>query len=70
MKIIKVFDKKVGKKEYHKYRVPLPKKIAEESGLLEKEIKAINKDGKIIIEEDKGESNRSIRKIQSNNLDG
>ena len=53
MKILKVFDKKVGKKEYYKYRVPLPKKVAEESGLLDKGIKATHKNGKIVIEEDK-----------------
>lgn len=53
MKIMKVFDKKIGKTEYYKYRLPLPKKVAEESGLLNKELKAANKSGKIIIEEDK-----------------
>jgi len=50
MKIMKVKDKKVGDVEYFKYRINLPKKIVEESGLLDKEIKArLNKD-KIIIE--------------------
>jgi len=34
MKIMKAFDKKVGKTEYHKYRVNLPKKIVEDSDLL------------------------------------
>jgi len=53
MRIMKVSDKKIGKTEYYKYRLPLPKKVAEESGLLEKELKATNKNGKIIIEEDK-----------------
>ena len=54
MRIIKVFDKKVGKTKYHKYRAPLPKKVAEDSGLIDKELKITNKNGKIIIEKDEG----------------
>ena len=53
MKIIKVFDKKVGNTEYHKYRAPLPKKVAEDSGLIDKELKITTKNNKITIEEDK-----------------
>jgi len=53
MKIIKVFDKRVGSTEYHKYRAPLPKKVAEDSGLIDKELKIITKNNKILIEEDK-----------------
>lgn len=53
MKIIKVFDKKVGKTEYYKYRAPLPKAVAEESGLINKELKITTKNNKIFIEEDK-----------------
>lgn len=51
MKIMKVFDKKVGEKSYYKYRINLPKKVAEESGLIGKEIKAKHNKGKIVIEE-------------------
>ena len=53
MKIIKVFDKKIGNKEYYKYRSPLPKKVAEDSGLIDKELKITTKNNKITIEEDK-----------------
>jgi len=50
MKIMKVLDKKVGDKEYIKYRVNLPKKVVEESGLKDKEIKARTDKEKIILE--------------------
>ncbi len=53
MKIIKTYDKTVGKTEYYKYRAPLPKAIAEESGLIDKKLKITLKNNKIIIEEDK-----------------
>lgn len=53
MKIIKTYDKTVGKTEYYKYRAPLPKKVAEDSGLIDKELKITNKNNKIVIEEDK-----------------
>ena len=49
MKIMKVLDKKVGDVIYYKYRINLPKKIVEDSKLLDKEIKAIEENGKIII---------------------
>jgi len=52
MKIMKVLDKKVGDKEYIKYRVNLPKKVVEESGLKDKEVKARAEKDKIIIEKD------------------
>ncbi len=55
MKIIKTFDKKVGDTEYYKYRAPLPKKVAEDSGLIDKELKITTKNNKILIEEDKDE---------------
>lgn len=51
MKIIKTYDKTVGKTEYHKYRAPLPKKVAEDSGLINKELKITTKNNKILIEE-------------------
>jgi len=53
MKIIKTYDKTVGKTEYYKYRAPLPKKVAEDSNLIDKELKITTKNQKIIIEEDK-----------------
>ncbi len=52
MKIMKVLDKKVGDVEYIKYRVNLPKKVVEDSKLLDKEVKVIEEKGKIIIEKD------------------
>ncbi len=53
MKIMKVLDKKIGDTTYFKYRVNLPKKVVEDSKLLDKEIKVILDKNKIIIEEDK-----------------
>jgi len=50
MKIMKVLDKKIGDIEYIKYRINLPKKVVEDSKLLDKEIKAREEKGKIIIE--------------------
>lgn len=47
---MKVIDKKIGNKVYFKYRINLPKKIIENSKLLEKEVKAREEKGKIIIE--------------------
>ena len=53
MKIIKTYDKTVGKTEYYKYRAPLPKKVAEDSGLIDKELKITTKNKKIVIVEEK-----------------
>tara|TARA_Y100000310_G_C20337220_1_gene648083 strand:+ start:188 stop:343 length:156 start_codon:yes stop_codon:yes gene_type:complete len=50
---MKVLDKKIGDTTYFKYRVNLPKKVVEDSKLLDKEIKVILDKNKIIIEEDK-----------------
>ena len=50
MKIMKVIDKKVGDTTYIKYRINLPKKVVEDSGLKDKEIKVIESKGKIVIE--------------------
>jgi len=55
VKIIKTYDKTVNKTEYYKYRAPLPKAVAEESGLIDKELKITTKNNKIIIQEDKRE---------------
>lgn len=52
MKILKAFDKEVNKKKYYRYRINLPKKIVEESGLIDKKLKVILEEKKIIIEED------------------
>ncbi len=49
MKIMKVKDKKVGDIEYYKYRINLPKKIVEDNGFLDKELKVKEEKGKIII---------------------
>ncbi|MDD5254312.1 MAG: hypothetical protein PHG05_04430 [Candidatus Nanoarchaeia archaeon] len=50
MKIMKVFDKKVGETTYFKYRINLPKKVVEDSKLLDKEIKVRLEKDKIVIE--------------------
>jgi len=50
MRILKAFDKEVNNKKYFRYRINLPKKIIEESGLLEKKLKVVLEKGKIIIE--------------------
>jgi len=52
MKIMKVLDKKVGETTYYKYRINLPKQVVEDSKLLDKEVKAKEKKGKIVIEEE------------------
>ena len=53
MKIIKVLSKKLGNKEYIKYLINVPKKVIEDSGLLNKKLKATVEKGKIIIEGEK-----------------
>lgn len=45
---MKVVDKKIGNKTYYKYRVNIPVRVAEDSNLLDKEIK-INLEGKKIV---------------------
>ena len=55
MKIMKVLDKKVGDTEYIKYRINLPKKVVEDTDLLDKEIKVTSEGKKIIVEEDNSE---------------
>lgn len=52
MKILKAFDKEVKGKEYYRYRINLPKKVVEDSGLVDKKLKARTEKKKIIIEED------------------
>jgi hypothetical protein len=52
MKIREVLDKKVGKKEYKRYIVILPKEIVRESKLLGKNVKANLENDKIVIEEE------------------
>jgi uncharacterized lipoprotein YbaY len=52
MKILKAFDKEVKGKEYYRYRINLPKKAVEDSGLIDKKLRVITEKKKIIIEED------------------
>jgi len=52
MKILKAFDKEVNKKKYYRYRINLPKKVVEDSKLLDKKLKAKTEKKKIIIEEE------------------
>lgn len=52
MKILKAFDKEVNKKKYFRYRINLPKKVVEESGLIDKPLKARAEKKKIVIEEE------------------
>jgi len=53
MKIREVLDKKVGETIYSKFLITLPRKVVEESKLLGKDIEAILKDGKIILQKKK-----------------
>ena len=46
---MKVLDKKVGDTKYIKYRINIPKKVAEDSGLLDKEVKVRLEKDKIIV---------------------
>jgi len=50
MKIMKSVDKKVGETIYYKYKINLPKKIVEESGLLEVDVKVKLENKKIVID--------------------
>jgi len=52
MKILKAFDKEVNKKKYFRYRINLPKKVVEDSNLINKELKAKSEKEKIIIEKE------------------
>lgn len=52
MKIMKVFDKKVGETTYHKYRINLPKEAVEQSKLLNKKLKVKIEKDRIIIEKE------------------
>lgn len=52
MKIREVLDKKIGDTEYTRFITILPKEIVKESHLLGKELKAVTKNGKIILEEE------------------
>lgn len=49
---MKVIDKKVGDTTYIKYRINLPKKIVEDTKLLDKEVIVKEEKGKIIIEKE------------------
>lgn len=52
MKIIKALSKKLGSIEYSKYLINLPKKVVEESGLLNKKLKAKVEKKRILIEKE------------------
>ncbi len=58
MKIMKVIDKKVGDKTYFKYRINLPVRVAEDSKLLDKEIKVKLEGKKIVIEKENSNNNK------------
>ena len=49
---MKVRDKKVGDKLYIKYRINLPIKVVHETGLLDKELKVVAGNNKIVVEEE------------------
>lgn len=50
MKIMKIFNSQRKDVTYHKYRINLPKKIVENSGLLDAELMIKIENGKITIE--------------------
>ena len=47
-----VKDKTIGDKTYIKYRINLPLKVVEETGLLNKELKVVARNNKIVVEEE------------------
>lgn len=49
---MKVIDKKIGDKTYLKYRINIPVKVAEDSKLLDKDVKVKLEGNKIVIEKD------------------
>lgn len=53
MKIMKVLDKNVGDTKYIKYRINLPKKVVEETRLLDKEVTVRAEKDRIIIEKER-----------------
>ena len=50
MRIIKSIDKKVGNKTYFKYKINLPKKAVEKTGLLDQAVQIREEKGTLIIE--------------------
>lgn len=52
MKIMKVVDKKIGDTTYIKYRINIPLRVAENSKLLDKEVKVKLEGKKIVIEKE------------------
>ena len=52
MKIREVLDKKIGSTEYTRFITTLPKDIVKESRLLGKRLKAVARQGKVILEEE------------------
>lgn len=50
---MKVVDKKVGDKTYFKYRINIPVKVAEDSNLLDKDVRVTLEGKKIVIEKEK-----------------
>ena len=50
MKILRAFDKEVKGKRYYRYRINLPKKVVEDSKLLDKDVKVKLEKEKIVIE--------------------
>lgn len=52
MKILRAFDKEVKGKRYYRYRINLPKKVVEDSKLLEKNVKVKLEKEKIVIEKE------------------
>lgn len=53
MKIMRAVDKKIGKVVYYKYKINLPKRIVEESGLLGKNLEVIFDKKNIVIKKEK-----------------
>ncbi len=49
---MKVRDKQIGEKVYIKYRINLPLKVVEQTGLLNKELRVVAKNNKIVVEEE------------------
>ena len=63
MKLIKVYDKKVGETTYYKYRINIPKKIVELAQLIDKDLEVRLDGEKIIIQKINKEEKQHKKKL-------
>ena len=53
MRVQKRLSRKIDGREYYKYMINLPKDVIDKAGILDKELKAVVRRGKIVIESTK-----------------